>query len=163
MLSSALAHHYACLILFSSSRYLAFEGISDSTCIMSTALLTCKICSKKPSFSDVSHLLTHVGSKGHLSQLHKLQVKSHQEIAEALQLVDYNQWYQEHGLAQLLSERLQQKEKKQAAKQGVKKENVVKIEDDSAEAQPVRQKARSRGRAKVKRDDDEVNEPARSA
>lgn len=79
-------------------------------------LLACTICPKLPSFSDTSHLLTHVGSKGHLSHLHKLQVRSHQEIAAGVQLATYNQWYQDNGLGQLLSERMVMKEAKQAGR-----------------------------------------------
>ncbi|RVX72209.1 hypothetical protein B0A52_04413 [Exophiala mesophila] len=80
------------------------------------SLLTCTICPKLPSFSDTSHLLTHVRSKGHLSHLHKLQVRSHQEIAAGAQLAVYNQWYQDNGLGQLLSERMVMKEAKQAGR-----------------------------------------------
>jgi len=83
---------------------------------MDLELLNCSICPKQPSFSDTSHLLTHVSSKGHLSHLHKLQVRSHQEIAASVQLASYNQWYQQHGLGQLLSERMLQKEFKLAGK-----------------------------------------------
>lgn len=92
---------------------------------MSSKLLTCIICPKRPDFSDSSHLLTHVSSKGHLSHLHKLQVRSHQEIAAGHQLALYNQWYQEHDLGHLLSERMQQKNGKVVAKREpkVKKEH----------------------------------------
>lgn len=83
---------------------------------MASTLLQCSICPKLPRFSDLSHLLTHVGSKGHLSHLHKLQVRSHQEIAAGHQLATYNHWYQQHGLGQLLSERMQQKEARNAIK-----------------------------------------------
>ena len=83
---------------------------------MSTKLLNCLICPKRPDFSDTSHLLTHVSSKGHLSHLHKLQVRSHQEIAAGHQLALYNQWYQEHDMGHLLSERMQQKDGKVVAK-----------------------------------------------
>ncbi|KAK5943061.1 hypothetical protein PMZ80_004066 [Knufia obscura] len=83
---------------------------------MPSKLLNCTICPKKPRFSDVSHLLTHVGSKGHLAHLHRLQVKSHQELDAGHTLAIYNQWFQEHGVAGLLSERMQQKEHKQADK-----------------------------------------------
>ncbi|EHY52192.1 hypothetical protein HRR83_003245 [Exophiala dermatitidis] len=83
---------------------------------MDLELLNCSICPKRPSFSDTSHLLTHVSSKGHLSHLHKLQVRSHQEIAAGVQLATYNQWYQQHGLGQLLSERMIMKEAKKAGR-----------------------------------------------
>lgn len=83
---------------------------------MDLELLNCSICPKQPSFSDTSHLLTHVSSKGHLSHLHKLQVRSHQEIAAGVKLATYNQWYQQHGLGQLLSERMVMKEAKKAGR-----------------------------------------------
>lgn len=91
---------------------------------MPSDLLKCTICPKKPIFSDVSHLLTHVGSKGHLANLHGLQVRSHQELDAGRQLVIYNQWFQEHGVASLLSERMLQKQQKRAVKKDAIKEEV---------------------------------------
>ncbi|KAL3478198.1 hypothetical protein BJX99DRAFT_256745 [Aspergillus californicus] len=83
----------------------------------STALL-CNICPKRPKFSDVSHLLTHVASKAHLSHYFKLQVRSHQEPqAEAL-LDDYNQWYKFNNLANLLSDRMSSKDSRKKKSQG---------------------------------------------
>lgn len=96
---------------------------------MSSALLKCTICPKRPSFSDVSHLLTHVGSKGHLSHLHKLQVRSHQEIAAGHELAAYDRWYQQHGLGRLLSERMLQKESKKGSRRG-RKTTRCHIKDD---------------------------------
>lgn len=83
---------------------------------MSSEFLHCTLCPKKPNYSDVSHLLTHVGSKGHLANLHSTQVRSNQELDAAHQLAIYNQWFQEHGIAGLLSERMQQKEQKRIDK-----------------------------------------------
>ena len=99
---------------------------------MSSSLLGCTICPKLPKFSDTSHLLTHVSSKGHLSHLHKLQVRSHQEIAAIQQLAAYDQWYQQHGLGQLLSERMQQKDAKKNNPRRFKSESEFKREDASA-------------------------------
>lgn len=83
---------------------------------MAATLLNCSICPKQPTFSDTSHLLTHIGSKRHLSNLHKLQVRSYQEISASHQLAAYNQWYQQHDLGRLLSERMLQKGLKRATK-----------------------------------------------
>jgi hypothetical protein len=102
---------------------------------MAVTLLNCSICPTQPTFSDTSHLLTHVSSKGHLSNLHKLQVRSHQEISAGHQLGAYNQWYQQHDLGRLLSERMLQKEFKKATKRRrtttspkkIKKEGTLKI------------------------------------
>lgn len=77
---------------------------------MNPGPLRCKICPKRPNFSDVSHLLTHVASKAHLSHYFKLQVRSHQE-ADAGELLDeYDQWYKVNNLATLLSDRMAGKE-----------------------------------------------------
>jgi hypothetical protein len=73
---------------------------------MDETLLSCSICNKKPRFSDLSHLLTHIASKAHLANYFKLQVKSRHD-AEAYQaLTDYDRWYQNYGLAKLLSDRM---------------------------------------------------------
>lgn len=77
---------------------------------MDAALLQCIICPGRPRFSDVSHLLTHVSSKAHLSHYFKLQVRSHQE-AEALELLlEYDGWFNTNNLPQLLSERIGSKD-----------------------------------------------------
>ncbi|PYH43376.1 uncharacterized protein BP01DRAFT_344883 [Aspergillus saccharolyticus JOP 1030-1] len=86
---------------------------------MDAAALLCNICPKRPTFSDVSHLLTHVASKAHLSHYFKLQVRSHQE-QQAVDLLDeYDHWYKANNLARLLSDRMSSKEarkKKTSAK-----------------------------------------------
>ncbi|ODH46260.1 hypothetical protein GX48_07649 [Paracoccidioides brasiliensis] len=79
---------------------------------MPSTVLKCIICPKKPNFSDVSHLLTHISSKGHLSHSFKLQVRSHQEPEAGELLEAYDQWYREHNLAGLLSDRMLTKEAK---------------------------------------------------
>ena len=76
----------------------------------SDILLRCIICPKTPRFSDVSHLLTHVSSKGHLSHYFKLQVRSHEEPEAVDTLADYNDWYEKYNLAGLLSERMRAKD-----------------------------------------------------
>jgi hypothetical protein len=89
-----------------------------------------------------------------------LQVRSHQEIAAGVQLAEYNQWYQQHGLGQLLSERMLMKEAKQASKRAldgaVKRDDTdVKdeghIEANPDQSSPVRQVTRNRARNKAKR------------
>ncbi|PYH78922.1 hypothetical protein BO82DRAFT_341559 [Aspergillus uvarum CBS 121591] len=77
---------------------------------MDAAALLCNICPKRPTFSDVSHLLTHVASKAHLSHYFKLQVRSHQE-QQAVDLLDeYDRWYKTNNLGRLLSDRMSSKE-----------------------------------------------------
>ena len=83
---------------------------------MAQDLLNCSICPKQPTFSDTSHLLTHISSKGHLSEWHKLQVRSFQDIAAGVALASHQQWCQHHDIDRLLSERMQMKEDKKAKK-----------------------------------------------
>lgn len=74
----------------------------------------CVICPTKPVFSDVSHLLTHLLSKGHLSQKNQLEFRqkagTNNAAATAL-LAAYDNWYSANNLDPLLAER-------QAAKDG---------------------------------------------
>jgi hypothetical protein len=80
---------------------------------MATSIpLSCNICPKKPKFSDVSHLLTHVASKGHLSHYYKVKVRSSSD-PEARKLIDtYDRWYGEWRVEDLMSERMNLKDKK---------------------------------------------------
>lgn len=52
--------------------------------------LHCTICTRKPHFSDVSHLLTHIGSKGHLSSYYKIKVRSATEEPARQLINDYD-------------------------------------------------------------------------
>ena len=79
---------------------------------MTSFALHCNICPKHPDFSDLSHLLTHVGSKGHLSHYFKAQVRSRQEPSIREQIRRYDQWYKDNQLEKLLSQRLILKESK---------------------------------------------------
>jgi hypothetical protein len=78
--------------------------------------LLCSLCPKNPQFSDISHLLTHISSKGHLSCRFKLQIRSQGEPEARSQLDAYDAWYAENSLAELLAERLVTKEQKNTVK-----------------------------------------------
>lgn len=77
---------------------------------MDPAQLECIICPGRPRFSDVSHLLTHVSSKAHLSHYFKLQVRSHQDAAALELLLEYDGWFNSNNLPRLLSERIGSKD-----------------------------------------------------
>ncbi|OQO08939.1 hypothetical protein B0A48_05829 [Cryoendolithus antarcticus] len=74
--------------------------------------LNCNICPKRPTFSDVSHLLTHVASKQHLSNLFKKNVQAAVNPNAKTELELYNQWYANWNLDELMRDRMSQKEKK---------------------------------------------------
>ncbi len=79
---------------------------------MASIPLLCNICPKHPDFSDISHLLTHVSSKGHLSHYFKAQVRSRQEPQFLQKLEAYDRWYDQHHIEKLLSQRMVLKESK---------------------------------------------------
>ena len=80
--------------------------------------LHCNICPKKPDFSDVSHLLTHIASKGHLSHYYKMKVQASTDPG-AKQVVDeYDEWYDEWNVQDLMRERMSQKERKKGGANG---------------------------------------------
>jgi hypothetical protein len=74
--------------------------------------LLCNICPKKPKFSDVSHLLTHIASKGHLSNYYKVKVRSTHEEDSRLTIEAYDQWYADWKVEELMSDRMNQKDKR---------------------------------------------------
>jgi hypothetical protein len=78
----------------------------------STIPLHCNICPKKPKFSDVSHLLTHIASKGHLSHYYKIKVRSGTDPAARQLIETYDQWYAEWCVEDLMSDRMNLKDKK---------------------------------------------------
>ncbi|KAF2157118.1 hypothetical protein K461DRAFT_317266 [Myriangium duriaei CBS 260.36] len=81
--------------------------------------LHCNICQKKPKFSDISHLLTHIASKGHLSTYYKIKVRSSTEDAARQLIEEYDSWYATWRIESLMSERMNTKEirRKQKARQ----------------------------------------------
>jgi len=78
----------------------------------STVPLHCHICAKKPTFSDVSHLLTHIASKGHLSTYYKIKVKAAQDDAAKQLIENYDTWYATWNIENLMSERMSLKDQK---------------------------------------------------
>lgn len=74
--------------------------------------LHCNICPKKPNFSDTSHLLTHVASKQHLSNYFKLRVRVATDPSAQRDVDDYDRWYQDWNLDDLMRERMHQKERR---------------------------------------------------
>jgi hypothetical protein len=78
--------------------------------------LHCNICQKRPKFSDVSHLLTHIASKGHLSNYYKVKVRASSDPVSRALIEEYDQWYAEWNVEDLMSERMSLKDKKRGRK-----------------------------------------------
>lgn len=79
--------------------------------------LQCCVCPRSPAFSDVSHLLTHIASKGHLHHETQMKLRSHQEVSSAMALRQYEAWYTRYNIEDLLVERMKAKQIKEAARQ----------------------------------------------
>ncbi|KAK0119296.1 hypothetical protein ONS95_008143 [Cadophora gregata] len=78
--------------------------------------LQCILCPKDPKFSDVSHLLTHISSKAHLSHRFKLEIRAQTEPESRDKLNDFAFWYNQNNLDALLAERLALKDNKKMKK-----------------------------------------------
>ncbi|KAF1355501.1 hypothetical protein BDV97DRAFT_106156 [Delphinella strobiligena] len=77
-------------------------------------LLHCNICIKKPDFSDVSHLLTHIASKSHLSTYYKIKVKAGTEEMSRRIIEEYDTWYARWAIEDLMSDRLKLKDRRKS-------------------------------------------------
>ena len=78
--------------------------------------LSCTACPKRQKFSDISHLLTHINSKGHLHAHQLLKIRARNDAAAADILQQYNKWYDDNGIEKLLADRLAQRDEKEAGK-----------------------------------------------
>ncbi|KAK4172209.1 hypothetical protein QBC36DRAFT_197522 [Triangularia setosa] len=76
--------------------------------------LQCLICPRKPNFSDLSHLLTHIASKSHLAQ--KFRVGLRPDPDSKADTAAYLEWEARYGINELMAERLASKEKKTTGK-----------------------------------------------
>ncbi|KAG6058607.1 hypothetical protein E4U17_007844 [Claviceps sp. LM77 group G4] len=86
--------------------------------------LLCTVCPEAPRFSDVSHLLTHIASKGHLHHETQTKLRAHQDIAASVALQQYERWYKENGIETLLVERMRAKQKKEAVKKSRTRDSI---------------------------------------
>nr|POE51628.1 geranylgeranyl transferase type-2 subunit beta [Quercus suber] len=109
--TSCTAHRY---VISKHCRAMAYRGARGllSQAVAAEIPLHCNICPKKPDFSDVSHLLTHVASKGHLSNYYKMKVKGSSDQTAKRIVDDYDLWYEEWEVQDLMGERMKQKERK---------------------------------------------------
>lgn len=78
----------------------------------------------------MSHLLTHVASKAHLSCEFHLKVSRFQDPMAVELLAEYDQWYKDNGLEQLLFERMTSKGKKKRSQRRA---------SNGTKAQPIKQ------------------------
>lgn len=80
--------------------------------------LRCTLCPKKPGFSDLSHLLTHISSKSHLAHRFKAELRARDDPAAMDEVRQYDQWCEQYGINDLLAERMAAKEQKKTGRRG---------------------------------------------
>lgn len=67
--------------------------------------LVCFICPKNSHFSDLSHLLTHISSKGHLHNMFQLNLSRDVDEDAELAITEFETWYKQNDISALLRAR----------------------------------------------------------
>jgi hypothetical protein len=97
---------------------------------MDASGLQCVVCPTQPTFSDVSHLLTHLLSKAHAAYRYKLDLRKDRGDPDATAILTaYDDWYRVNKLGQLLAEResakIDRKNKRRSSGQNASIQNIV--------------------------------------
>jgi hypothetical protein len=87
--------------------------------------LQCTLCPKKPKFSDLSHLLTHISSKSHLAHRFKAELRARDDTTALEDVRQYDTWCEQYGINALLAERMAAKEQKRTGRRGRSSNMVV--------------------------------------
>ncbi|KAI1264280.1 hypothetical protein F5Y18DRAFT_428372 [Xylariaceae sp. FL1019] len=75
--------------------------------------LECAVCPKKNArFSDLSHLLTHISSKGHLHNMFQLSLTRDIDASAADALRKFDAWFAKHKIRELLRARMNAREQR---------------------------------------------------
>ncbi|KAI1333186.1 hypothetical protein F5Y16DRAFT_393586 [Xylariaceae sp. FL0255] len=74
--------------------------------------LVCHVCPKHGNFSDLSHLLTHISSKGHLHNQFQLTLTRSVDEEAEIALTDFDAWFSHYNIAELLRARKSAKDYK---------------------------------------------------
>ncbi|KAI0102862.1 hypothetical protein GGR51DRAFT_562066 [Nemania sp. FL0031] len=67
--------------------------------------LVCFICPKNSNFSDLSHLLTHISSKGHLHNMFQLNLIREVDADAEVAITEFDAWYKHNDIGTLLRAR----------------------------------------------------------
>ncbi|KAJ4394554.1 hypothetical protein N0V93_003773 [Gnomoniopsis smithogilvyi] len=108
---------------------------ASSSTSNNTIPLICILCEKTPKFSDVSHLLTHVSSKGHLSRRFHLDLQAQTDHEVEQRLLQFDVWFEQHGIQQLLKTRQEAKDQKKRTQARRQRG----IENDASHLNPLNQ------------------------
>ncbi|KAI1430041.1 hypothetical protein F5Y12DRAFT_793194 [Xylaria sp. FL1777] len=76
--------------------------------------LLCFICPKNSHFSDLSHLLTHISSKGHLHNMFQLTLNRDVNPAAEVAITEFENWYKQNNISALLRARKSAREQRES-------------------------------------------------
>lgn len=78
--------------------------------------LICHICERNPTFSDVSHLLTHCSSRAHTKRHFDVRARALTDATAKATLGTYDRWYEVHKIGPMINRRLMEKDAKDQAR-----------------------------------------------
>ncbi|KAM0635382.1 hypothetical protein ACHAPW_001608 [Verticillium nonalfalfae] len=130
---NALQRHHMTSFLFQVLRFQSCLRSNRSTPLKTTSTvisktrnkadfpLVCYLCDNEPKYSDVSHLLTHLLSRGHARAKGNIEVRSHipGDVEAAQKFAAFQKWQDDNGIGALLSERFLDKNNKKKEKDRV--------------------------------------------
>lgn len=87
--------------------------------------LICLLCPKSSKFSDISHLLTHLSSKGHLANKFRLDIAKGADEASSTKLGEFQAWYDQHGIQELLRARNETRTQRQSRMGRAKSSKII--------------------------------------
>lgn len=90
------------------------HGAQDNSTSSRTDMipLICFICPKNSHFSDLSHLLTHISSKGHLHNMFQLNLSRDIDVNADVALTEFDRWYKQNNISALLRARKSAREER---------------------------------------------------
>ncbi|KAI1279905.1 hypothetical protein F5Y07DRAFT_405543 [Xylaria sp. FL0933] len=97
----------------------AVQGAQDESVSSRADLipLLCFICPKNSHFSDLSHLLTHISSKGHLHNMFQLNLSRDVDMNAEIALTEFENWYKQNNISTLLRARKSAREQRDSRQQ----------------------------------------------
>lgn len=112
--------------------------------------LHCNICPKEPDFSDLSHLLTHINSKAHLAHHKNTELRaSLDDVTAKAKQDEYQQWYDNHQVQKMLSQRLAAKNSKDSTSRHPSKRAIPRSALESKEKKARKKQAATSVSARV--------------
>ncbi|KAI0404828.1 hypothetical protein F4802DRAFT_615251 [Xylaria palmicola] len=140
------------------------QGVQDAPISLrpDSIPLVCFICPKNSHFSDLSHLLTHISSKGHLHNMFQLNLSREVDADAEVALAEFETWYKQNGISALLRARKSAREQRDNDQRqnrtsiGLGDDNGM-VSRHSSHAGRSNRRVRGNSKARTRRQDHETN------